>query len=260
MIDKLEQTAVETAIEAGNLLKTLRRGQVEVKHKGAVDLVTEADLAAQQLIIDSLSAAHPYPVRAEESPDIEIKSDTYWLVDPLDGTTNYAHEFPIYCVAIALMQGGEPSLGVVYDPNLDQLFVARHGSGATRNGISIKVSGTSDLNNSLLATGFPYDIREHSEPTLKIFGAFAVKAQGIRRAGAAALDLCYVACGRIDGFWESGLKPWDTAAAGLIALEAGALASDYSGHVFSHFRPEAVFSNGFIHEQMLGVLASSMQE
>lgn len=255
-IGQYEQLAIEVAIKAGQMVKAMRGGHVEARHKGRVDLVTEADIKSQELIAAELKAAWPeFSFIAEEGERAIIESDYYWVVDPLDGTTNYSHGYPVYCVSIALMHQGDPIIGVVFDPNLDELFVGATGQNPTLNGSEIEVSKTSVLVESLLATGFPYDIGENPDRVLGIFNALTVRAQGIRRAGAAALDLCALACGRIDGFWESGLKPWDTAAAGFIAMSAGAKSSDFSGNPFDINIDEALFSNGIIHEQLLEVLS-----
>lgn len=254
-IDRYEKATIEIAIEAGQLIKRLRASDVSVKYKGPVDLVTTADIRSQEFIIGALKAEFPEDdIMAEEGENTAATSPCLWLIDPIDGTTNYSHAYPVYCVSIGLFFEGRPILGVVYDPNLDELFVGVGGSKPQLNGEEIKVSETEKLSDSLLATGFPYNIREEPEIVLKQFCDFAVRAQGVRRAGAAALDLCGIACGRIDGFWETGLKPWDTAAAGFIAELAGAVASKYSGDAFDHFFPQALFSNGKIHREMIEVL------
>ena len=178
-----------------------------------------------------------------------------WIIDPLDGTTNYAHGYPVFCVSIALENKGKVILGVVYDPMREEMFVAVHGKGAYLNGKKISVSDCSNISKSLLATGFPYDIRESKENNLDYFNSMAINVQAIRRAGAAALDLANLAAGRFDGFWELKLKPWDTAAGGLLVTEAGGVISDIAGKKWNLQSPSLLASNGLIHEQMIKVLS-----
>ncbi len=263
MFDKELNIAKNVAREAGALLKQLSKGNFSVSHKGTVDLVTEGDLAAEKLIVDTLSKHFPdYSILSEEDAakcsgnlQVSIKNSDYlWVIDPLDGTTNYAHRFPIYAVSIGLAYKKEPVMGVVYDPNQDEMFTSVKGEGAFLNGEAIKVSSVNDLNNALLSTGFPYDIRQNPEATLNPFNQFVLNAQGVRRAGAASIDICYMACGRFDGFWELGLKPWDTAAASLILEEAGGKITKYDGSSFSIWIPEMLASNALLHEQMMKIL------
>jgi myo-inositol-1(or 4)-monophosphatase len=176
-------------------------------------------------------------------------------VDPLDGTTNFAHGFPLFCVSIALEQRRESILGVVYDPMRDELFAAERGGGATLNNRPIRVSATREIGKSLLSTGFPYDITTSRLNNLDHWANFAMHAQALRRVGAAALDLCYVACGRFDGFWELSLNPWDMAAGALIVTEAGGRVTDFQGRSFSNYKPEVIASNGLIHDSMVEVIA-----
>jgi myo-inositol-1(or 4)-monophosphatase len=251
------KVATDIALKAGHLLKELLRKEKRIGFKGEIDLVTQADLQSEELILAELSRNFPnHDILSEEKGNRGRESDFVWLIDPLDGTTNYAHNYPVFAVSIALEIKGEIKLAVVYDPNLEELFVAEKGKGATLNGKQIKVSSTSTLNQSLLATGFPYTIRQKPEPTLSYFKSFSLKAQGIRRLGSAALDLCALACGRIDGYWEAGLKPWDTAAGSLIVTEAGGQLSKFDGSPFDIYTPEILATNGHIHRQMLTVLAS----
>jgi myo-inositol-1(or 4)-monophosphatase len=179
-----------------------------------------------------------------------------WIIDPLDGTTNYAHGYPVFCVSIALEKEGEVILGVVYDPMREEMFVAERGEGAYLNDKKLAVSPVKDISRSLLATGFPYDIRDSKENNLDYFNAMAINVQAIRRAGAAALDLAYLAAGRFDGFWELKLKPWDTAAGCLLVTEAGGVISDIAGGKWRLQSPSLLASNGLIHEQMIKVLSS----
>ena len=249
------ETAVNVATEAGRLLKTNLGRLHSIEMKGAIDVVTEMDIRAEELIIKILRGVFPtFGILTEESGERAASSEYRWIIDPLDGTTNYAHGYPVFCVSIALEKNGETILGVVYNPMLAELFTAEKGRGACLNNRKIQVSSTTKLNNSLLATGFPYDIRTSSNNNINYFTNFAVRVQAIRRAGSAALDSCYVACGRFDGFWELKLKPWDVAAGGLIVKEAGGILSDFKGGPFSIYSHETVASNGIIHKQMIEVL------
>jgi myo-inositol-1(or 4)-monophosphatase len=248
--------AIRAAQDAGRLLRDRLGTRIDVSHKGAINLVTDVDLASEKLIRDAIATHYPrHQVLAEEGGLDEQVSDYRWVVDPLDGTTNYAHGYPIFCVSIALEYRGEIVLGVVYDPMRDELFAAERGLGASLNNRPIRVSSTDDLMMSLLSTGFPYDIKTSKLTNLDHWSNFAMKAQALRRDGAAAIDLCYIACGRFDGFWELNLGSWDTAAGALIATEAGAKVTDFHGNRFSIYKPEIVASNGLIHDRMLEVLA-----
>ncbi len=256
------KTALLAAKEAGALLRERLGNPGHVEHKGAVDLVTEVDRRAEELIVRSIRESFPgHAILAEESGASGPKTDTKdsnekfrWVIDPLDGTTNYTHAFPFFCVSIALEVNGTVVLGVVYNPVADELFVAEEGSGATLNSKAIKVSKTETVDESLLVTGFPYDIRTSKENNLDHFGRFALRAQAIRRAGSAALDLCYTACGRFDGYWEMKLKPWDVAAGALIVKEAGGRLSDFNSGPFDIYGKECLASNGAVHEEMLRIL------
>ncbi len=278
--------AAAVAREAGGLLKTYTAEAKDVRKKGAVNLVTAADIASQELIVTRLKAAFPeHRVLAEEEatgvrpqnqdfgkasgvrpqnqdfgtgPD--PRPEYLWIVDPLDGTTNYAHGYPVFGVSIALAKKGQIIAGVVYDPNADELFAAQRGRGATLNGTRIKVSKISEVDDALLVTGVPYWIREKPEAIMAKFKAFSVRAQGVRRAGAASLDMCSVACGRADGFWEEGLAPWDTAAGKLIIEESGGRLSKLAGGAFDIYTPEVVASNGLIHMEMLEIIRHARHE
>ena len=255
MLPSLKDIAIKAAKKAGKLLKENLNKEKKIEFKGEVDLVTELDRAAEGLIIEILKSGLPESgILTEEREEIVALNDYRWIVDPLDGTTNYAHSYPVFCVSIALEKKGEVILGVVYDPNLEELFVAEKGKGATLNGEEIIVSGTTDLARSLLSTGFPYDIRKSPDNNLNFFASFALKAQAIRRAGSAALDLCYVACGRFDGFWELKLKPWDVAAGGLMVLEAGGKLTDFKGKPFSIYSKETLATNGKLNGEMMEIL------
>lgn len=248
--------AIETAKASGALLKENVGKIKKIEFKGAVDIVTEVDRASEELIMARIKKAFPgHGILTEESPELRKDSPFKWVIDPLDGTTNYSHGFPFFCVSIAFEEAGEVTLGVVYDPMLDELFVAERGKGSSLNGERISVSKITELGRGLLATGFPYDLRVSKANNLDHFSAFAVKAQAIRRAGSAALDLCYLACGRFDGYWEMKLRPWDTAAGSLMVREAGGLVTDFSGGPFSIYAVECLATNGLIHEDMTSVLS-----
>jgi myo-inositol-1(or 4)-monophosphatase len=211
---------------------------------------------SEALIIAAISQSFPdHGILSEESPTIPSAGKLRWIIDPLDGTTNYAHRYPVFCVSIALENNGEIVLGVVYDPMRDEMFVSVRGEGAYLNDKKMAISSLKDISRSLLATGFPYDIRESKENNLDYFNAMAVNVQAIRRAGAAALDLAYLAAGRFDGFWELKLKPWDTAAGCLLVTEAGGVISDIAGGKWNLYSPDLLASNGLIHEQMIKVLS-----
>src|SRR3989304_2481447 len=234
MTNKFKKTAIDTAKKAGLLLKKNIDKVHRIEFKGVIDIVTEMDKKAEDLIIETLKSSFPeHGILTEESLEQKSSSEYRWIIDPLDGTTNYSHGFPVFCVSIALEKNGEIILGVVYNPMLNELFTAEKGKGAYLNNKKIKVSDIKELTKSLLATGFPYDIRTSRDNNIAHFANFAVRAQAIRRAGSAALDMCYVACGRIDGFWEMKLKPWDTAAAWLIIKEAGGMGTGFNGKEFS---------------------------
>lgn len=250
-----QEFASELARRAGRLLMDKLNTQHTISYKGDIDLVTEADKLSEALILESISKTYPgHGILSEESAAQNEKAALRWIVDPLDGTTNYAHGFPFFCVSLALEQEGDVILGVVYDPIRDELFCAEKGSGATLNGRALRVSTVTDLSRSLLATGFPYDIRTSRENNLNYFNAMAVRAQAIRRPGAAALDLAQLACGRIDGFWELKLKPWDTAAGVLLVSEAGGRICALDAKPWNLFSPGLVASNGFIHDAMMDVI------
>ncbi|MGD2294304.1 MAG: inositol monophosphatase family protein [Candidatus Aminicenantes bacterium] len=249
------RSAKEAAMRAGELLRKHSETPPEVHFKGAVDLVTDLDNRAQNIIYEVLSSRFPdFDFLAEEDLCEEKGSVFRWIIDPLDGTTNYAHNFPVFCVSVALEREGEVVLGVIYDPMREEMFCAVKGQGARLNEKSIRVSSVKELDKSLLATGFPYDLRTSRVNNVNHFVHFVTRAQGIRRGGSAALDLCYVACGRFDGFWELKLQPWDVAAGGLIAKEAGGHVSDFLNGKFDIFGTETLATNGHIHEQMVDVL------
>ena len=254
-IRKFEQVAAEVARAAGDLLLNHFRTDITVSHKGEIDLVTEVDIASEGLIVSRLRDAFPgHTILAEEKHAARPGGSHVWIVDPLDGTVNYAHGIPIFAVSIGLEIDGELACGAVYSPVLDELFTARRGGGSFRNGRQIKVSSTPRLADSLIATGFPYDIRTSPKNNLDNFREFAPRAQGLRRGGSAALDFCYVAAGHLDGFWEVSLHPWDCAAGYLIVREAGGTVTNFDGARGSIYEREMVSSNSLIHGEMLAVL------
>lgn len=218
------------AREAGSILRNGYNTPHTVHFKGTIDLVTEADHASEAFLLGEIRAKFPGGhILAEESGNIQGSNADLWHIDPLDGTVNYAHHIPIFCVSIGFSTNGLLTLGVIYDPMRDELFAAEKGKGAFLNGKPIRVSETTELEKSLLVTGFPYDTWDTELDNFKYFERLAKKTQGVRRLGSAALDACYVAAGRFDGFWEFKLKPWDVAAGGLIALEAGAKVTTIDG-------------------------------
>ena len=225
-----------------------------VAKKSELSLVTATDKAAEKKILSILRKNFPdHATLTEESPP-SGRSECRWIIDPLDGTTNFVHAFPVACVSIAYEEEGEVRMGGVFDPFRDELFFAELGKGAALNGRKIRVSSNKTLADSLLATGFPYDRRQKADEYLAIFKSFMMKCQGLRRLGAAALDLCYVACGRYDGYWELKLQSWDKAAGDLIIREAGGRTSDFSGRPLALEGAQNAASNGRIHEEMLEVL------
>ena len=248
--------AVEVAHAAGALVREGFGRPHQVTLKGVVDPVTETDTASEALIVGRLRAAMPgCRILAEENGgDAWQTPEPIWLVDPLDGTVNFAHGFPQVCVSLGLVVAGLPLVGVIYDPLRDETFAARQGGGATCNGQPIHVAPTPRLAQALLATGFPYDRRTAADNNTRRLDHFLRRAQGIRRAGSAALDLAYVAAGRLDGYWEMRLKPWDMAAGLLLVTEAGGRVSDYAGGSEMLARAHVVASNGLIHDEMLRVI------
>jgi myo-inositol-1(or 4)-monophosphatase len=248
--------AIHVARDAGNLL-VQRLGAAQISNKGDIDLVTEADIAAEELIIERIRSHYPlHGILAEESGEavaVAGRSDWKWIIDPLDGTTNYAHGYPCFCVSIALEHAGTLEVGVVYDPMRDEMFAAERGQGATLNERRIRVSTIEDLNSSMLCTGFPYDVRTRPD-FARDFATFTLHAQAVRRDGSAAIDLAYVACGRFDGFWEDGLNTWDTAAGALLIMEAGGRITNFNNEPLDIYTKKVVASNGLIHGSMLNLL------
>jgi myo-inositol-1(or 4)-monophosphatase len=254
--------AIEAAKEAGKYLKynVGKVKSVEMKKGEERNLVSEIDKTSEEKIISIIKRHFPsHAILAEESGAtaggaISTSADYKWVIDPLDGTTNFLHGLPIFCVTIAVEYKGEIIAGVVYDPNLEELFTAEKGSGAFLNGKRMRVTQTSDLISSLLVTGFPYDIATNPDNAVGHFVNFLMEGQGLRRLGSAALDLSYIAAGRFDGFWEVNLNPWDMAAGVLFVQEAGGKVTDFSGATSSIYNKQVLASNGIIHDAMLGVL------
>jgi myo-inositol-1(or 4)-monophosphatase len=241
------ETALSAASRAGEVLRAGFGTEHAITYKGEVDLLTEIDEEAERMIREELLGTFPtYGMLAEEGGEFAGEEDARWIVDPLDGTTNYAHGLPIFCVSVALERSGEVVLGVVHDPMGEETFVAERGRGATLNDEPITVSDTDELIRALIATGFPYDRAELPE-ALELFGRLAATTQGMRRLGSAALDLCYVASGRIDGYYERGIWPWDLAAGIVILEEAGGKLTNYRGGVLDLQDREIVASNGRLH-------------
>ena len=250
------ETAVRAAVESGRIQRR-RRGSIgEVRRKGTINLVTEVDLLCERAIREIILGEFPdHAFLAEEGGEQGRRESAHrWIVDPLDGTTNYAHGFPVYCTSIALETDGEIELGVVFDATRNELFTAERGRGAYLNKKRITVSRRTSLIECLLATGFAYDVGDSEVDNMDNFARFVRHCQGVRRAGAAALDLAYVACGRLDGFWEMNLKPWDTAAGSLLVREAGGRVSLFDGSEPSIYRPEVLASNGAVHEHMSAII------
>ena len=250
--------AIETAREAGQILLDKFGRKINISKKGDINLVTEADLASEKYIIEKIRSYYPkHSILAEESGEslVVIENDNAWkwIIDPLDGTTNFAHGYPCFCVTIALEHNGEIVIGVTFDPTRNELFAAEKGQGATLNGRQIHVSDTEKLSESLLVTGFPYDFKQR-EDFARHLNEFLLYSRGVRRDGSAAIDMAYVACGRFDGFWEEGLNPWDVAAGVLLIEEAGGRVSYYDDTPFSIYAPPICADNGFIHTEMLNIL------
>jgi len=241
----------EIAREAGGLLMQFFQRRVKIEYKGDADLVTEADRNSEKLILERIRAIWPsHEVIGEEGARIETGGDYRWYVDPLDGTTNFAHGYPVFCVSLGLAFQGRRKAAVLYDPTRDELFAAERGKGAVLNGEAISVSKTPKLAQSLVATGFPSHKR-HKNPNIYFYHQITLKTHGVRRAGSAALDLASVACGRFDGFWEFNLNAWDLAAGVLIVEEAGGKVSGFRGEELAVTDRDVVASNGLIHGDLL---------
>lgn len=255
---KILKVAIEAAKEAGeHMLENIGKLKEVSRKRGFNDLVTNVDKASEKIIMDKIREVFPdHSILAEESGEHDAKGDVKWVIDPLDGTTNYAHTFPSFCVSIGVIIGDSVKVGVVYDPTRDELFSCQEGRGASLNGNPIKVSSVPSVQESLVATGFGYDVNDKLA-NVEYFKTMLIKAQAVRRPGSAALDLCYVACGRLDGFWELGLSPWDTAAGQFLVKEAGGLVTTMEGGPFDIYMKGIVATNGIIHKEMLDLLKTS---
>ena len=257
-------TAVEIVLRAGEIQMSRRESGFHIDKKGTIDLVTEVDLECENMCRALLAERFPeHDILAEElssGPGQPRTSRFRWVFDPLDGTTNYAHGLPVFCASLALEIDGRAEVGAIYDPTRKELFTGERGQGAFVNGRRLRVSETASLLDALLVTGFPYDVHQKLVPLLAMFGAFLGQARAVRRLGSAALDLCYVAAGRFDGFWEQTLKPWDVAAGALIVEEAGGRITGMDGSQFDPAAAHLVASNGQIHAAMLDVIQCAPQQ
>jgi len=251
-------TAVEIVLRAGDIQMSRRESGFTIAKKGAIDLVTEVDLECERMCRAVIAERFPdHDILAEElssGPGERASSTFRWVFDPLDGTTNYAHGLPIFCASLALEIDGRAEVGAIFDPTRRELFTAERGVGAFLNGAPLRVSGTAALVDGLLVTGFPYDMLEQGPDLVALFGAFLGTARAVRRLGSAALDLCYVAAGRFEGFWEQHLKPWDVSAGALVVAEAGGRVTGMDGKSFDPGAGHLVASNGYLHEPMLAVI------
>ncbi len=256
-------TACKAARESGVILRNHFGRENEISYKGRIDIVTDVDLKSEKAIIEIIGARYPDHdiITEEDSPNL-IGSKFRWIIDPIDGTVNYAHNYPFVAVSIALEVDGVIEAGVVYNPIMEEFFTAKKGQGAFLNSNPISVSATGRLEQSFLATGFPYDIRENPDNNLNYFNHLAMYAQALRRDGSAALNMCYTAMGRFDGYWELRLSPWDMAAGYLISVEAGATVSGMDGREFSVYEPDLLVTNGIIHNELLNEIktAASVQQ
>lgn len=250
------EVAENTAREAGVVLLENLGKVKEIEFKAKNSLVTEVDKLSEEIIISNIKKSFPsHAIFAEESGRDSETSDYLWLIDPIDGTTNYAHAYPFFSVSIALEVDGQVEVGLVYDPVKDEMFTAKKGEGAFLNGKPITVSKSHSIEHCHVCTGFMHEVEWMVEANIKHFGNFIRRARAVRRDGSAALDLCYVACGRFDGFWELGLNPWDTAAAVLILKEAGGHVCTFTGNEYNIYMKEILASNSIVHDQMIEILA-----
>jgi myo-inositol-1(or 4)-monophosphatase len=243
------------AREAGALLLHYFKQRVKIEYKGDVDLVTVADRSSEKLIVERVRAAWPdHDIVGEEGTRQETGAEYRWYIDPLDGTTNFAHGYPVFCVSMGLERRGEMVAGVLYDPTRDELFAAEKGKGAFLNGEPMRVSQTKRLAESLLGTGFP-SFKRHKNPNIHFYHQLTLHSHGVRRAGSAALDLANVACARYDGFWELNLNPWDTSAGTLLVTEAGGVVTRFDGSPFRIDSKETLASNGLLHDELMRAFA-----
>jgi len=255
-LDHFKAVALAAAYRGGGYIRQRLDGVREIKHKGEIDLVTEVDVGSEKRIIEVIRASFPdHAILAEERGSIGGASDLQWIIDPLDGTTNFAHGLTTCCVSIALTKKGQPLIGLIYCPFTEELFSAVRGKGAFLNGRRLSVSTIGRVRDSLLVTGFPYNVKEILPAVMQRFTRCLASSQGIRRLGSAALDLAYVAAGRFEAFWEEHLQPWDVAAGHLIVQEAGGRVTDFDNQPFEPEMKSILASNGQIHSEMLTLLA-----
>jgi myo-inositol-1(or 4)-monophosphatase len=248
-------TAIEAVVRAGDLQMARLGSAMRIDKKGAIDIVTEVDVEVERMFRALVAERFPdHDVQAEELGHADRGASHRWVFDPIDGTTNYAHGLPIFCASLALEIDGEAVVGAVYDPNRKELFTAEVGVGAWLNGEPLRVADTAQLIDALLVTGFPYNVQAKAEDVLKLFGAFISRARAVRRLGSAALDLCWVAAGRMDAFWEETLKPWDLRAGALIVQEAGGRVTSMQGGPLVPSEGDILASNGLLHDELLGII------
>ena len=251
-------TAIEAVVRAGDLQMAHFGRTFQIDKKGTIDLVTEVDVAVERMFRALIAARFPdHQILAEEMGGASaVPAGPCWVFDPIDGTTNYAHGLPIFCASLALEIDGIPEVAAIYDPNRKELFTAERGGGAFLNGVPLRVSSADRLVDALLVTGFPYDVHSRVDEVVGLFGAFVGQARAVRRLGSAAIDLCWVAAGRMDGFWEADLKPWDVAGGALVVAEAGGRVTGTDGAPFTSRGGHVLASNGRIHDAMLDVIRS----
>jgi myo-inositol-1(or 4)-monophosphatase len=249
-------TAIEAVVRAGSIQIARFGGAMRVDKKGAIDLVTDVDVAVEKMFREMVAERFPdHQVLAEEfGGDAAVPPGPCWVFDPIDGTTNFAHGLPIFCSSLALEIDGVAEVAAIYDPNRRELFTAERGGGAFLNGRPLHVSHAATLVDAMLVTGFPYDVHSRIDEIVGLFGQFVGRARAVRRLGSAAIDLCYVAAGRMDGFWESDLKPWDVAAGALIVAEAGGCITNMDGSAFASRGRQVLASNGLLHDAMLEII------
>jgi myo-inositol-1(or 4)-monophosphatase len=254
-LEPFKQTAIEAARKSAKILRSRFGNISRIRQKENTEIVTEADTESEEVIISTIHTEFPdHAVLGEECGLIKGASEYKWIVDPLDGTLNFAHQIPIFSISIALVVRDTIVLGIILDPVSDELYTAVRGLGAQLNDEPIQVSATRTIAESLLVTGFPYNVREIFEPVMIRYASCLKASQGMRRLGSAALDLCYVACGRFEGFWEQNLKPWDSAAGALMVVEAGGRVTTFADRPYTVEHAEILATNGLIHKEMLGLL------
>jgi len=255
-LELVKRVGMAAAYKGGGVLMSHYGKVSRIDKKGAIDLVTEADTESERVIIETIQKAFAdHTILAEESGLSTGDAEHQWIIDPLDGTTNFAHQIGFFSISIAFSLRDETVFGLVLNPLTRELFTAVKGKGASLNGRQIAVSTSKAVSESFLVTGFPYNLRDHFNPLLMRFSKCLKASQGVRRLGSAAIDLCFIACGRFDGFWEQNLNPWDTAAGELIAREAGAIVTDFSNKPFANYKKEILATNGRIHKEMISLLS-----